>query len=422
MRVLFTVSDWTTNWFSLVPLGWGFQSSGHEVRVLCAPSQAEAVARAGLVPVPILVGAELEVTARVHNCRQARAGRWPFQDLPPHPVTGLPLAAADEFDSSAWFQDNMERLVDNATRSTDAAVAYAHRWRSHLVVHDPMSVEGPLLGRVAEVPALLHLWGPVSPHDPVPGVPQDEENKATFVPVDLSDAFGRHGVGTMGPEVYEHVVDPCPAAVAPPVTGRRIEVRYVPYNGPGHLPDELMGPPGKPRVCVVWGTSVSAIFGPGSFPVPRVVEALAGLDVEVVFALTAQDRERTGPLPEGMHVLRDYVPLHLLLPECDLVVHHGGGGCTMTALAAAVPQLMLPPGHDQEVIGPRLARAGVAQSVHNAAAEPSAIRSAAARLLTDRGFRDTAQRLAAEMAHRPHPAALAASLAELAQARVRVPS
>ncbi|MEU8560242.1 nucleotide disphospho-sugar-binding domain-containing protein [Streptomyces cyaneofuscatus] len=410
MRVLFTVSDWTTNWFSLVPLGWALRSAGHDVRVACAPSQAEPVSRAGLLPVPVLVGTDLAVTARVHNCREAAAGRWPFPELPPHPDTGRPLTAPDAFDAAVWYRENIDRMAGDARRSTDGAVAFARWWRPHLVVHDLMSLEGPLVGRVLNVPALLHLWGPLGPEDPVPGVPQDEANKSTFLPVDLSGAFARYGVGEIGPEVYEHVVDPCPTAVAPPLRGERLPVRHVVYNGPGPMPAWLMEPSEKPRVCVVWGTSVSTMFGESSFPVPRIAEALEGLDADVVFALTGADRRRAGTLPRDMRLLESRVPLHLLLTGADLAVHHAGGGCTMTALAAGTAQLTLPPGHDQEVIAPRLTAAGVGEHLHDAKAGPEAIRSAVRRLLGDPGPLAMARELAQEMADRPSPAALVSSL------------
>ncbi len=51
-------------------------------------------------------------------------------------------------------------------------------------------------------------------------------------------------------------------------------------------------------------------------------------------------------LPEGVKHF-EFVPLRLLLPRCAAMVHHGGVGTTSQALAAGVPQLIMPLAHDQ---------------------------------------------------------------------------
>lgn len=412
-RVLVAVSDWTTHWLNMVPLLWALQSAGHEVRVVCAPWQTAAAERAGLVPVEILQPGELVPRARMHNHVNARAGHWPYPELPPDLTTGDPVGSLDDFDPFGWIDENKTRMIDAAARSADAAVGFARWWRPHLVIHDLMSIEGPLVARVLGVPAFLTLWGPVGPDDEVPGVPG-----LRFLAVDQARAFARHDVGEWGPDGVEHVIDPCPPGIDLPLRARRLPIRQLPYNGPGRWPTWLSEPVAKPRICVVWGTSVSTVFGRGSFPVPRLVEAFAGLDAEVVVTVTGDDHERIGKLPPGMRAMRE-VPLHLLLPTCDLVVHHGGGGSAMTALAAGVPQLIMPPGGDQEIIAARFARAGVAETRHNARAGSDWIRAAAERLLGEPGYRLAADRLRAEMAERPTPAQVAADLVATAAAPSR---
>ncbi|MFI9238918.1 nucleotide disphospho-sugar-binding domain-containing protein [Streptomyces sp. NPDC053079] len=411
MRVLFTVSHSPGNWSSMVPLGWALRARGHEVRVVCAPAQSEAVARAGLTPVPVLEAEREEVMLRAVNCVQAQRGQWRFAEPPPHPETGLPLESADSFDAMGWYQQNWPRLAELSLRGSDAAVEFARWWRPQLVVHDLMSVEGPLIGKVLDVPALLHLWGPVGPHDG-----EEVGGARPFLPVDFSQAFARHGLAPLSPDTYEHMIDPCPEALAAPVPVRRHPVRHVPYNGSGAMPPWRPEPrqgAARPRVGVVWSTSATETFGPVSFAVPKVVEALAELDVDVVLTLTAGDRRRVGELPAHMTALEN-APLHLLLPECDLVVHHGGAGCTMTGLAAGIPQLILPNGWDQELMSERVAGAGAALALHNATADADDVRSAVTRLLGDDGHRKAAQRLRREMEDQPDPVALVTALEELA--------
>ena len=134
-------------------------------------------------------------------------------------------------------------------------------------------------------------------------------------------------------------------------------MRYVPYNSASTLPDWLFAPRVRPRICVSMGT----------VPIPEGVDgltaAVAGmrdLDVEVVVS------------GAGVHGIEDlppnarrvgWLPHHLLLPTCDVFVHHGGSGSSMAALGAGRPQLVLPQMCDQFSIASRLTAAGVARSV-----------------------------------------------------------
>ena len=67
-------------------------------------------------------------------------------------------------------------------------------------------------------------------------------------------------------------------------------------------------------------------------------------------------------LPPGViHV--DYAPFSQLLPRCAALVHHGGIGTTAQALAAGVPQLVMPLAHDQFDTAMRVRRLGVGSSI-----------------------------------------------------------
>ena len=82
-------------------------------------------------------------------------------------------------------------------------------------------------------------------------------------------------------------------------------------------------------------------------PARNVIDALAGLDADLVAAVPSggagllgrdgRDGRRGGRL-----TVTEALPLHLLLPACDAVVHQGGAGTTMTAVACGTPQLVVP--------------------------------------------------------------------------------
>ena len=71
-------------------------------------------------------------------------------------------------------------------------------------------------------------------------------------------------------------------------------------------------------------------------------------------------------LPDGVHHVA-WAPFSQLLPRLAALIHHGGIGTSAQALAAGLPQLVVPFAHDQFDNGARLRRLGVARSVRPSA-------------------------------------------------------
>lgn len=76
-------------------------------------------------------------------------------------------------------------------------------------------------------------------------------------------------------------------------------------------------------------------------------------------------------LPEGVRHF-EYVPFSQVLPRCAALVHHGGIGTAAQALAAGIPQFIMPFAHDQPDNVARLRRLGVARGL-----KPEAFRAPA---------------------------------------------
>jgi hypothetical protein len=402
MRVLVTVSGWPGHWFPMVPLAWALRAAGHDVRVVCPPGQAETVGAAGLTPVPVLDGLDMVLQARLRHYWDAQAGTWPHDWLPVHPVTGAPLRSLDEFDFPAYRREHRAAILAATARSYDAAVRVARAYRPDLVLYDRLSLEGMLVARVLDVPGVLHLWGPVGVAEPGP---------LRLMPGDPTGTFARYGLGEPAADQVGYVLDPCPADLRPP-TGPvpALPVRYVPYNGPG----AARAIPGgdRPRVCLVWGTSLRDMVGPRAFLVPAILEALRELEVEPLVLMSTVDSDGYVP-PPGVRVLTGY-PLHLALPGCAAVIHHGGAGCVMTALAAGVPQLAVTFAAEQAANAERVAAAGAGRHVPAHRFDRDAVRAAVAELLADAGIRAAATRLREQCAQAPTPARVADELAGLA--------
>lgn len=409
MRVLFTVTRYPAHYFPLVPLAWAVQAAGHQVMVACPPGEVGLVGGAGLAPVPIEDGYDPIRLGRLHQYFQARQGQALLPGSVLHPVTARPLRDLDEFDFARYKREHRDENVARQRAGLDAIVAFARDWQPDLVIHDPLNMAGVLVGQVLGIPACCHLWGPVGPLEQRAGV--------ELVPRDHTGTFARYGAPAMGPELIERVIDPCPPVIGSGTARPTLPVRFVPYNGPGAVPDP--GPrTGRPRVCVAWGNSLDLLLGPDSFLVPAILRALASLPVEVIVACGAAGRDRLGPLPANARVHCD-APLSLLLPQCDAVVYHGGAGTGMTAAWAGLPQLALPFTAEQQLTAERITLAGSGRWQPGYQAGQAEIRDAVGMLLEEARYRERAAALSAEMAARPSPARLVEDLAELALAPAR---
>lgn len=405
MRVLCTVSGWPAHYFPMVPLGWALRAAGHEVLVACPPSQAGAVRRAGLPAAGVLGELDMAYLSRFANLWSAQAGTWPYPWPPLHPESGDPVELAS-FDAAGYIDTAKRHIAAQSKAGFEAAIGLAAGWRPDLVLHDRLSADGLLAAKVTGRPAVAHLWGPVGTDETEPDLYP--------LPVDYTRAFPRYGAGTLDAEAISHVIDPCPDPLSPPVRGTRIPVRYLPYNGPGSPPQPPAGR-GRPRVCVIWSNSMSRMYGTGAYLVPQIVAALAPMDVDVLLPVHPDDIDALGPLPPQVQLLGQ-APLHLVLPGCAAVVHHGGAGCAMTALQAAVPQLMLAFGAEQQAIGRRFAATGAARYLPGHQATAAQIQDAVTDLLTAGGYRDAARELARANQARPSPADVVGVLEDLAAA------
>jgi Glycosyl transferases, related to UDP-glucuronosyltransferase len=408
MRVLFTSVDWTGHLFPMVPLGWALRAAGHEVRVLCSAGLAPAVRRTGLTPVPVLETSGV-FQARMNNYLRARAGHQRTGLPPIHPVTGAEMASLDEFDADAFTAD-AARLQQRWLRQRRSVLRdFTTAWRPELVVHDLSNVDGRVVAELADVPAVAHLWGLVAD--------AEDEDQMDYRPEAVDASFAMFELRGRGAKV-EHVIDPTPDSLEPPTRAVRHRMRFVPYNGTGSMAGWVLEPRHRPRVCVVWGTSVTKVYGPRSFLVPRIVRALAGLPLDVVLAIDPGDVAQIGPLPDNVRLL-PRSPLSVLLGACDVVVHNGAAGSAMTALAAGTPQFALSISDEQAGNGIRVARGGAGLHLSGPSSDEAGIRHAVCRLVEETGFADAATRLAEENRHRPTPAALVASLEAVAGLVVR---
>jgi len=386
VRALFVTWAWPSHFYPLVQLAWAMRAAGHEVRVASQPGLTEAITQAGLTAAP--VGEDVDAL-RVMRPFFAWVAD---QDRPVEWAELAPKGTA-----------TVRLYVALADAMVDDTIALTRSWRPDIIVHEATTFAGPLAAAVTGTPAVRHIHGVDFPY-------QSHE----FEPAALAricDRLGLDTVETLGLAT----VDPCPPSMQVPARIRRLRMRYAPYNGPAVLPRWLRNPPAGRRICITWGTSTSTLTGGRMFLPPRLIAAAASLDAEVVVSLTARDVATLGQVAANVRVVES-IPLHLLLPSCDAVVHQGGNGTILTAALLGVPQLALPQLPDQLFYCAKLAQTGAAAVLRPGEVTDQALASRMAAAISDPAYRLAAARLRAEMLDQPPATQVVAALEELAAA------
>jgi UDP:flavonoid glycosyltransferase YjiC (YdhE family) len=181
-------------------------------------------------------------------------------------------------------------------------------------------------------------------------------------------------------------------------------MRHVPEAGDRAAPEELTRRGGRPRIIV----NRSTVADPRPDPLmPCVVAAAAGADVDVVL-VRPDPRTTRRPLPPNVRTA-GWLPFPAVFPAAAGVVHHGGAGTLLTALAAGVPQLVVPGAGDRRVHAELVAARGAGLAV------PAREITAAdlERLVSDPALARAAREVAGEMAAMPAPAELVQPLVAL---------
>lgn len=177
----------------------------------------------------------------------------------------------------------------------------------------------------------------------------------------------------------------------------------MPYNGGAVLPGWLSRPSSRPRIAVTLGTIAPRTIGID--PVHRIVEVAQRCDVDFVLALGETDLSQLGELPANVQPA-GWVPLQALLPTCRAVVHHGGAGSTLTALACGVPQLVLPTGADRHINADAAHRRGAGIAAETAEISAELIDT----LVHSDQLRQAAEDVGVEIASLPSPAEIVSEL------------
>ena len=318
-------------------------------------------------------------------------------------------------------------------------------WRPDVIVSEP-ALLGPvvILGEKLELPVALQatFLGPLIPGPDAPPLfgfglrpPRTRAGRAlggaACKALDLLSAGFRrridrlraeHGLGPLGCTVNEHtarmplyLVGSVPEldygrADLPPTVHYVGRCTWQAPSDPATSAwlDRL--PTGRRWVHVTEGTS--AMGEP--YLLRAAVEALAGLDVEVVMTTGRRGRQvELGSLPANVHVT-EFVRHDDLLPRCAAMVAGGGAGAVIAGLSAGVPMAIAPVKWDQPDNARRVAEAGAGLSLNASRITPARLRAAVRLLLDDPRYAAAARRLSRQLAAAGGPRRAAELLARLA--------
>jgi UDP:flavonoid glycosyltransferase YjiC (YdhE family) len=412
MRVLFTMFPWPSHYLPIVPLGWACQLAGHEVLVASMSTLTKTIVESGL-PAAVIGpdGGTDEVLRRAGMSGPAKDSakdkseqvRWPDGWIE---NTGLLGEQHQQFFGKVgtWASLIGEAQVPDLVRLIES-------WRPDLIIHDGTQFAGPVAAAITGVPAVRYLQGN-------PGLLRVDTAYGTDAVPAYADLFRKFGVEPKTEPVAW--VDPCPPSVqfTPPPGANYFWMRYLAYNGAAELPEWVHEKPSRRRVCVTWGVTEAEMNGSKMLDTFRqMLDAVTGLDVETVIAVSPKLRDLLGDLPANVRVAVS-VPLHALLPSCSAIVHHGGPGTTMTAAVCGVPQLLITKPPHFALTGERLAdtesaRHVLLSDVPAGADGVTAIRDHVTALLDDPVHQKAAAELRAEIAAQPSPVEVVRQLESL---------
>ena len=145
---------------------------------------------------------------------------------------------------------------------------------------------------------------------------------------------------------------------------------------------------------------------------------MADLPVRVLMTTgSGFDPARLGPLPANAWATQ-WWPQAAAMREAALVIGHGGFGTTMAALAAGVPQLVMPLfSSDQFVNAEQIEAVGVGLQLLGGVDALPEVPALVRRLLDEPSYAEAARRVADEMAALPDVTTTVGVLEELAADR-----
>lgn len=353
--------------FSHVPLANALRNAGHQVMMsVSIDEMIPTITEVGLAAVPV-----------------ADPNKTPREIIADGGLAFVPEKPLDRERMSGRWYAHMEYVT------MDNLLAFAKDWRPDVVIGGESCYSAPLLAQHLDIPYVRHGW---DIHDARLMDEGAEEQ--------LHDQLAELGLdGLPEPDM---TIDITPPSLRPPGVAPAQMMRWIPGNAQRRL-EPWMYTKGAPvRIGVTLGTGVAS-YNQFDY-LQGVVENVASLDAEVVVAV-AEDAASTMRERLGDNVHLGWIPLDVVAPTCDVIVHQTGGSTMMTALSYGVPQVLIPDTNMFRTaeMARRLAEAGAAVVLTQEEATSEVITKVCQEIITNPSYTEAAAGLAAEIAALPLP-------------------
>jgi UDP:flavonoid glycosyltransferase YjiC (YdhE family) len=352
--------------FSHVPLANALRNAGHQVMTTASVDEmVDTIAGVGLSAV-----------------RTTAPGVTPRQVIAESGLTHVPEDPEErEIMAGRWYA-HMEYVT------LDALLAFSRDWRPDVIVSGVTSYSGPLLAAHLGVPYVRHAWDIHTPRLMDRGAEDQLREQLKELGLD----------GLPEPAM---TIEIAPPSLLPDDLKGGQPMRWIPGNSQSVLEPWMYAKGAGTRIGVTIGTGV-ANYNQYDF-LQAVVEQVATLDAEVVVAVT---EDAAPELRERLKNVRaGWIPLDVVAPTCDVLVHQTGGSTMMTGLSFGVPQVLLPDPNlfRANAMARRLADTGAAVVLSPEEATSEVIAKTCGELVADPAFKAAAGGLAREIAELPSP-------------------
>jgi UDP:flavonoid glycosyltransferase YjiC (YdhE family) len=370
MRILFTFIGGNGHFLPLVPVARAAETVDHVVAFACGPMM-----------VPTVEAANFDVL-QLGEGSASPPGKRPLR----------PLDLAREYQE---FRDRFAR--DGAEYRVPYVIDVCRKWQPDIIVCDETDFGSMIAAEVLDLPyttVLVMAAGSFVQAEMIREV-LNELRKKYALPSDPElNMLSRYLVLSPFPPRFR---DPeCPL----PSTGYSFRPELA-QKTDGKLLSWLSKRPDLPTVYFTLGT----IFNLESGDLfERVLEGLCDLPVNVIVTVGPFFNDADlGAQPANVYI-ESYIPQDLILPHCDLVVSHGGSGSMSGVLLHGLPSVLIPMGADQPLNAARCQKLGMAQVLDPIETTPDSVRSAAADVLSDPGYRRRVEIIRDEFIALPGPA------------------
>lgn len=371
MKVIILAGVAPSTIFSHVPLGMALRNAGHQVMMAASVKE--------LIPTITEVGlAAVPVTDPDRTTQQIIESDGKPVQVPEDPLERERL-------TGRWY-GRLEAVT------LDALLAFAKDWRPDVVIGGIAAYAAPLLAARLGIPWVRHAW---DIHDP------------RLMDIGAADEL-REQLAELGMDRIpdpDMLIDITPPSLRARDAAPAQMMRWIPGNSQCRMEPWMYTRGAGTRIGVTVGTGV-ANYNQYDY-LQDIVENVSALDAEVVVPITEDAapvlRERLKNVRAG------WIPMDVLAPTCDVLVHQSGGSTMMTALSFGVPQVLIPdPGMYRATdMARRIAKSGAGIMISPEEARSDVIAKNCQEILSNPGYAAAAAGLAREIAAQPLPSEVA---------------